>query len=686
MVVPGAALSGPALRPARIDFSGGVPRSLDHDDIYHPKEGAHAQARHVFLQGNGLPQRWQGRRQFCILETGFGLGHNFLATWAAWQADPHRCDELHYVCLELHPPCPEDLLRAHQLTAGEPDGPPGHEARSRALVTAWPPPLSGLHALEFTGNGASADPGPGRVHLTLAFGDARQLLPKIVGRFDAFYLDGFAPKANPEMWDPWLLRVMARLAVPDATAATWSVAQPVREGLQAAGFAVERVPGFGAKREMTIARFASRGPRRTPAGRPQGPWRGEQRAVIVGAGLAGALAAQALAQRGWACTVLDSAGTPAQGASGNPAGLFHGVLHRDDGAHARLHRHAALAAARHYGPLIRSGTVLGGLDGLLAVRGEGSTANETDRLESQGLPGYAEGLTQGEASRLAQASLCGPALHFLQGGWVDPAAIVRHALASPGVHFQGNARVKALQAPVEGDPAWSLVDEAGRPLARAPLVVLAAGAGLPVLAEDMGRELSALGPQEVTRGQLTWFACHSTLRTPVTGHGYAVSLPDGRLLCGASQRPVQARDQDDRLLQENQAWNLARLHTLTGLCPAEGSALGGRASRRVHTPDRLPLIGPAPRADLAPHARRDQPRFIPRHPGLFIIGALGSRGLIWAPLAARLLCGWLDASPMPLEADLLDALDPCRWWVRQSRRVASTDRQLSTRSSTENPP
>ncbi|MEI8266230.1 MAG: FAD-dependent 5-carboxymethylaminomethyl-2-thiouridine(34) oxidoreductase MnmC [Betaproteobacteria bacterium] len=679
-------MSSPAVSPARIDFSGSVPRSLDHGDIYHPKEGAHAQARHVFLQGNRLPQRWQGRRQFCILETGFGLGHNFLATWAAWQADTHRCDELHYVALELHPPCPEDLLRAHQFAALEPDGPPGHAARSRALVTAWPPLLSGLHALEFAGSSAAPDPGPGRVHLTLAFGDARQLLPRIVGRFDAFYLDGFAPSANPEMWDPWLLRGLARLAAPDATAATWSVAQPVREGLQAAGFAVERAPGFAAKREMTIAHFASRGLRRTPAGRPQGPWCGERHAVIVGAGLAGALAAQALAQRGWDCTVLDSADTPAQGASGNPAGLFHGVLHRDDGAHARLHRHAALAAARHYGPLIHSGTVPGGLDGLLAIRGERSTAGVTDVPAAPGLSGYAADLTQGEASRLAQASLCGPALHFLQGGWVDPAALVRHALASPGVHFQGNARVKALQAPVGGDPTWSLLDDAGRPLARAPLVVLAVGRGLPVLAEDMGREVSALGPQEVTRGQLTWFACHSTLRTPVTGHGYAVSLPDGRLLCGASQRQVDAQDQDDGLLQEDHEGNLARLLQLTGLRPAEGSALGGRVSWRVHTPDRLPLIGPAPRAELAPPVRRDQPRFIPRHPGLFIIGALGSRGLIWAPLASRLLCAWLDATPMPLEADLLDALDPCRWSVRQSRRAASTDRQVSTQGPSENPP
>ena len=670
MVVPGAGLSSPALRQARIDFSGDVPRSLDHDDVYHPKEGAQAQARHVFLQGNQLPQRWQGRRQFCILETGFGLGHNFLATWAAWQADPHRCDELHYVSLELHPPGAEDLTQAHEIAGLDPAAPPGHEERSLALVAAWPPLLSGLHALEFKGHATSTDPGRGQVHLILAFGDARLLLPKIVGRFDAFYLDGFAPKANPEMWDPCLLRGMARLAAPNATAATWSVAQPVREGLKTAGFAVDRAPGFGAKRDMTIAHFASLAPCRPPAGRPQGPWTGERRAVVVGAGLAGALAAQVLAQQGWTCTVLDRARAPAQGASGNPAGLFHGVLHREDGMHARLHRLAALTAARYYSPLVRDGVVPGDLSGLLAVRSESPPSNGMEAPPLQGLSGYAEGMTQAEASRMAQASLCGPALHFPQGGWVDPAAVVRQALSTSGVRFQGQAQVKALQAPVPGDPNWRVLGEAGQVLAQAPLVVLAAGGGLPVLARDLAPDLPlpALGPLEVTRGQLTWFEGAAALRRPVTGHGYAVSLPDGRLLCGASQQQVGQEGHGEELQPEDTAWNLSRLRTLAGLMQPEGVALGGRVSWRVQTPDRLPLIGPAPRTDTSPRTRRDQQRLVPRHPGLFIMGAFGSRGLIWAPLASRLLCAWLEATPLPMEADLVDALDPCRWWVREARR------------------
>ena len=657
-------MNGPALRPARIDFSSGAPRSLDHGDVYHPAAGAQEQASHVFLQGNGLPQRWQGRRHFCILETGFGLGHNFLATWAAWQADPLSCDNLHYVSLERHPPSRDDLAQSHRLAYQDQSS----LERSSALLAAWPPLLSGLHVLEFHGTQETAGTQTGRVHLTLAFGDAHHLLPKLVGSFDAVFLDGFAPRVNPELWDPRLLRTMARLAAPGTTAATWSVAKVVREGLQSAGFAVERAPGFAAKREMTTARFAPVAPRRIPAGRPQGPWLGERSALIIGAGLAGAMAAQALAQQGWACTVLDAEHTPAQGASGNPAGLFHGVVHRQDGVHARLHRHAALGAARHYGALIRRGAVPGRLDGLVAVRGSDSGAPQSAALEGLDLPGYAQGLTQQEASACAGADLGGPARHFLQGGWVDPGAVVRHALATAGVRFQGGAQAHALQAlrsSQGGDVIWQVLDKAGTELARAPLVVLATGAGLPLLADHLPLTLPPMGPLEVTCGQLTWFSSGTRLKRPVSGHGYAVSLPDGRLLCGASLR---AGDADPQLQDEDQRWNLNRLQVLTGLAPPSGAALEGRVSWRVQTPDRLPLIGPAPQADLSPTLRRDQTRFIPRHPGLFIIGALGSRGLIWAPLATRLLCAWVEATPMPLEAELLDAVDPARWLVRQARR------------------
>lgn len=643
----------PALHPARIDFSSGTPRSLDYGDVYHPAAGAQAQSRHVFLQGNGLPLRWQGRRHFAVLETGFGLGHNFLATWAAWRADPQRGRHLHFVSLELHPPTREDLARAHGHPA---PGDPAH-----ALIAAWPPLLQGLHVLDLHTDDT------GTVRLTLALGDARVLLPQLIGRFDAFYLDGFAPSANPALWDPRMLRALGRLAAPGATAATWSVARLVRDGLCTAGFEVSRAPGFGARREMTVAHFRPRSIPGTPPGRPSGPWTGAREAVIIGAGLAGACAAQTLAGLGWTCTVLEAAQAPAQGASGNPAGLFHGVLHRADGIHARLHRHAALHAARHYGPGIRAGDVPGEVQGLLAVRApDPSQAQGVPWPPSEALTGYAEALSLQDARLRAGVALNGPAIEFTQGGWVDPGAVVRHALAAPGVCLRQGAKAHALQPPAPDEASWTVLDAGGMPLARAPWVVLAAGTGLPLLAAPLGPDGAGLGPLEAQRGQISWFASDGALRLPVSGHGYAVSLPDGRLLFGARLRH---QDEGESLRQEDHRWNLERLSVLTGLQPAEGAKVDGRVSCRLQTPDRLPLIGPMPVACAASGGRQDQVRLLPRHPGLWITGALGSRGLIWAPLAAQMLAAWVEGTPMPLEAELVDALDPARWQVRQARHI-----------------
>ena len=647
-------MATPALRPARIDFSSGTPRSLDYGDVYHPVEGAQAQARHVFLQGNGLPLRWQGRRHFAVLETGFGLGHNFLATWVAWRADPQRCRHLHFVSLEQHPPTREDLARAH----GQPA--PGNPAH--ALIAAWPPLLQGLHVRELQTDDT------GTVSLTLALGDARDMLPQLIGRFDAFFLDGFSPSANPALWDPRLLRALGRLAAPDATAATWSVARPVRDVLRKAGFEVSKAPGLDPKREMTVARFRPRSTPRTPPGRPGGPWTGKREVVIIGAGLAGACAAQTLTGLGWNCTVLEAAHASAHGASGNPAGLFHGVMHRADGIHARLHRHAALHAARYYAEHIRRGQIPGEVPGLLAVRASDSShAHGAPWSPSEALTGYAQALSLQEASLRAGAALNGPAIEFTQGGWVDPGAVVRHALATAGVRFQPGAKAHALQAPQDDDPSWTVLDAGGTPLAQAPWVVLAAGVGLPALAAPLGPDGAGLGPMEVQRGQITWFASDSALKRPVSGHGYAVSLPDGRLLCGARLR---SQDENETLRQEDHRWNLDRLSVLTGLRPAEGARVDGRTSSRLQTPDRLPLIGPVPLTSLVRGGRQDQVRFIPRRPGLWVTGALGSRGLIWAPLAAQMLAAWVEGTPVPLQADLVDALDPARWLVRQARQAS----------------
>src|SRR5688572_19432119 len=303
-----------ALVPARLQLQGRTPYSSQFEDLYHSAAGGPAQAREVFLRGNALPQRWAGRSRFVIVETGFGLGINFLATLQAWRADPARCARLHHVAIEKHPFALEDLKSLHLNY---------EELKSEAVVlhSAWPPLVAGAYRLEFGG-----------AVLTLFFADvavAREL--RLAA--DAFYLDGFAPDRNPDMWSPQLMRALSRLAAPGATAATWSVAGSVRKALEATGFAVDKAPGFGGKREMLTARFL-KGVGVTELQ--------SRKANVIGAGLAGAALCERLCARGWEVTLYERHAAPAQEASGNHAGSFHPIVTPDDSVFARLTRAAFL--------------------------------------------------------------------------------------------------------------------------------------------------------------------------------------------------------------------------------------------------------------------------------------------------------------------------------------------------------
>lgn len=612
--------------PAEVDFSDpAAPAAPAFGDVYHSRAGALAQARHVFLGGNSLPGRWQGRQRFVVLETGFGLGNNFLATWDAWRQDPARCERLVFVSVEKHPLRRDDLARAHAAN-------PLPELAAQ-LVAAWPPLTLGLHTLRFEA---------GRVELLLGLGDARELLRELVLQADALYLDGFAPARNPELWDEWLLKSLARHAAPGTTAATWSINRPMRRALAALGFEVGLAPGFANKPEMTVARFAPRHTPQRPAGRePLAP--AARHAVIVGAGLAGAACALALSRAGVACTVVDALGGPAQASSGNPAGLFHGTVNPDDGPHARFNRAAALATQRLVAEL-----GLAHQPGLLRLE------TRLPLAAMSRVDGYVQALSAAEASALAGTALAHPAWFYPGGGALDPAAYTRAMLAASGAALRLAAPVAALR---EGDAGWEVLDAGGAVIAAAPLVVLAGGHGqLPLLSELAAGLV-------VQRGQLSHLPqapwCPAL---PIAGEGYAIADGRGGAWCGAT---TQDGDLDPTLRAADQADNLARYARLAGLARVPEAPLAGRVGWRLIAPDRLPLVGGL----AAPGTAADQLRLQPRRPGLLLCTGFASRGISWAALAGELAAALALGTPRPVEAELLDAVDPLRFALRRARRA-----------------
>ncbi|MDT8998934.1 FAD-dependent 5-carboxymethylaminomethyl-2-thiouridine(34) oxidoreductase MnmC [Paucibacter sp. APW11] len=621
--------------PARVDFSDALaPQSPDYGDVYHSRAGAFGQAQHVFLAGNGLPERWRGRPRFVILETGFGLGNNFLATWAAWKADPQASAQLIFISIEKHPLSRDDLARAH-ASSGAPE-------LAAQLIEAWPPLTPNLHQLDFE---------QGRVKLLLALGEARAWLSELVANVDAIYLDGFAPSRNPELWDRHTLKLLARFATPGTTASSWCVQGSVREALRAAGFELRKAPGFGNKWQMCKARYAPRFEPRAPAGRAALAAEAQE-VLILGAGLAGAACAQALRRVGMRCRVIDAASAPAQRGSGNPGGLFHGTLNPDDGLHARFNRAAALRTRQW----LAAGPALSWQQqGLLRLETRRSLAEMQAQIDRLGLPpDYVQALDAAAASALAGLPLQQPAWFYPGGGALPPAEQVRTLLGD--TPLQSGAPVDRLQ---HSGNEWQLLDAQGQLIASTEALLLAPGADGLHLLQQLAPEL----PLRRQRGQLSRLEPQPGLprpRLPVAGSGYAIAAPDGGLWCGAT---AQDDDEDAALRAEDQAHNLAQLSQLCGW-PALGmpQALQGRVGWRLLAPDRLPLVGGLP--DPTYTGRRDQVRLIPRLPGLVLCTALASRGIGWAALCAELAVAQLLGSPWPLEAGLADALDPARFSTR----------------------
>lgn len=664
----------------------GVPYSPRYDDVYHTAAGAWSQARHVFLGGNGLPGRWGGQDRFVILETGFGLGNNFLATWAAWRADATRCTRLVFISIEKHPLRSADLARVHAEAAAQGGGHEEAHLLAQRLHAAWPVLTPGLHVLDFDEAdlpGATCRHG---VTLMLGLGDIADLLPSLMASVDAFYLDGFAPAKNPAMWDEALLSRLDRLAAPGATAATWSAASGVRDALARAGFSVEKAQGFGGKRDTIRAVFE---PRHVPAPLPGGRWPAppprQREALVIGAGLAGCAAAWALTLEGWQVTVLDRHDGPAEEASGNPGGLFHSIVHAQDSLHARAHRAAALMTAAVASPWIERGHLAGQCEGLLRLEPRLDDAQARARLVHLALPEeHVSWLDHRAACEVSGLPVPSGGWLFHQAGWLHPAAyaglLLDKARATGLLRFRGRQDVRQLRRTPQGQ--WQALDHTGNTLAEAAHAVLANATALPLLLGrlDAGADAAPM-PVTAIRGQVSWLSSPQARRPamPVAGAGYALGLSDGRLLCGATSHH---HDQDHALRHEDHLHNLAqatRLGALPSSIELDPAVLQGRVGWRASTPDRLPLVGALPQAPQPLAAGRpwpDQVRRVPRlrdeSGGLHVIGGLGSRGITWAALAGRLLAHWVTGAPCPVETDLRDAMDPARWALRKASAPART--------------
>jgi tRNA 5-methylaminomethyl-2-thiouridine biosynthesis bifunctional protein len=611
---------------ARVKFEApGAPRDLRTGDIYFQPGHGPEESRAHYLEACGFPERWANGGDWVIGELGFGAGLNFLTTWQAWQGRSAPFGHLTYIGVEAFPLCPDDLVICHESLGTL-------EVLAARLRTVWPPAVKGMHRLSLGDD----------VTLLLWLMPVEEALGAMTRRADAWYLDGFAPAANPAMWTPQVLAHIGRLSAPSAIASSFTVAGSVRRGLAEAGFVVEKREGFGRKRQRLEARFAAGLSTVSPSPKPR-------TLAIVGGGIAGACLAIAARRAGLEVTLIHSEdqhdGDALPAASFNPAALVMPRLDKEDTPLARFHRIAFVFAEAFY----RSSPELWHACGVELREAAGATS---DKLG---------GLCAGGALPLDWLLPTEGGVFLPKAGVLDAAAFCQRAREGARVL---SARVNSVAE--DDDQAVLCIEGSARALAFDRIILAGGveGAGLhPMLSEFL----------RGSAGQVGW-TMEAQCEHAVCDGRYLAPLVGGRgTIFGATHRRWAEGD----ALPGHYDTDIDSISAIYGALSGEKDAPGApqyRASVRATTPDRQPICGPL--ADLntvydwaAPLAKGQATASErPASGRLFALTGLGSRGFTLAPLLAHHLIDALMGRPGTLEQPVAEVLDPARFAIRAVRR------------------
>lgn len=653
------------LEIAKIDWQT-TPKSIEYDDIFFSStdyQTAITESEQVFFAPNKLPDRFLLAKTFSIGETGFGTGLNFLVAARDW-LNSNRDGTLYFYSVEKHPWKIEDLHQVYQA----------HPLQSYAteLINNYPELVPGWHRLVLFN---------GRIELRLFFGEAIEGFNDLElqqNPIDAWFLDGFAPSKNPDMWSVYLFKSLRKLSKIGTTLASFSVASSIRKNLFEAGFHTEKIPGFGRKREMLAGKveqprnFASKTPWYLP---PTATTRSGCATdndgteifdlAIVGAGLAGAAIAQVFAKQGYKVAIVDKNPAPAQATSGNPAGILHLPISADWNLRTQWYFHGLQTSWRYLKPWLDQGRISGKLDGLLQLIEPAEV--EKLRQDFDGLqlnPKWASWCDQNQASELAGGKLTNQAIFYQQAGWVNPAEVVKACLDHPNISFLPDFEVSSVIKD-EKSANWKIFSKSQA--VEAKNIVFATASNADML------KMGALKIRPL-RGQITEIPAKNQnwqLQKPLLHQGYSIPLANGDALVGAS---YDDQNLDLTLRTEDQIQNIRWAETATPdwLKNPESIALAGRAGIRAATQDHLPLIGGLIDEEFLqqkylrqdPHKSPFQfppAEYISR---IFISNGHGSRGLSSVFLAAEILFAQITGAPSPLPVSLYNVVHPARFAIR----------------------
>ncbi|WDE98644.1 bifunctional tRNA (5-methylaminomethyl-2-thiouridine)(34)-methyltransferase MnmD/FAD-dependent 5-carboxymethylaminomethyl-2-thiouridine(34) oxidoreductase MnmC [Lentisphaera profundi] len=621
---------------------GGTLYSEKFADTYFMDECGLEESRSIFLEGNNFSERLETAEELIVGETGFGTGLNFLAAWDAWRQSSKTCRLIFFSC-ELYP-----LEKSLHKKALEPYGELAELAKK--LLERLPKTKQGFHLIDFE---------EGQVQLLLMFGDVKETFKECSLKADAWFLDGFAPSGNPEMWNEDVFRLLANHSKEGTTLATFTAAGFVRRGLADAGFEMKKVPGFRGKRHRLDGKFEP-GTRRFA--KLELPWYSHQKQtpkhkpVIIGAGIAGTSIAREFKRKNIESIIIDTAGEVATAASGNRRGMIM-PLFTMHGNHQEM---LTVCGAEY------SLQTLKDLDitvdtGALELDKDGENTELYKNAEARHGSEY---ISVDKQSTYAQQ-----ALRMQQSAVIDPLAICQRFFDESGAEL-----IKAEVIKIESKQDLWMIHLSDNSILETDTLIIAAGTSTANLVESIYGE-SILNLSSL-RGQLAYIKGKDLAGFPDLPNMYGDKylLKDGNdFLLGATFQ----EDDEDTSLRESDFAELAE--SLKKLLPdfeGEPEFCGGRTAFRCKSKDYLPVVGPMP--DLAyfqetyggnkrTHAasRLAEAKYMP---GLFVASGFGSRGFTTAPLCARMLVEEICHGRTFFPADFRRHLHPAKFTIRKLRR------------------
>lgn len=614
---------------AEVQFKDGELRSVDYQDIYFQADYALAESIHVYLAGNHLFERFKSsKKHTVILELGFGAGVNFLNTLNAFKQHRGQGIHLSYIAIEHKPLAPnvlKDVLSSF----------PEFEPFVHRLYQQYPMPLKGIHRLHFDSVSLTLILDEASAALErLMHTNANRLLPNFSG-IDAVYLDGFSINKNPAMWEKHLLHQLRSLMKDDATLASFSVAKPVIDSLVSAGFVCTKGPGVGRKRQVLRARVLGSSTD-VLATYPRTPWSAipktaslDGKVAIIGGGLAGAMTAHRLANRGIAVDLYEQSSQLGMMGSGNQQALldFNPSL-----ADTKLNQlmFSSLSFADNFYSLFPDCFT----SGLLRLF-EGSKREKSVALTKL-FPEWFQLLEGEETNRLTGLSLNRESLNVALGGTIRPKPLIQQLVNHPLITVLCQRPVCELR---RAEQYWQIANQ------HYTTVILANSYGLRLVDPDTDYVSPYPGSLYCLKstGQL------STLSIAISGLGHISPTFEG--VCQLGYHPDLTK-----LLQID-----------------ESVIISSRAAVRAKTYDYLPLVGPVPNRQqfLSDYKKlSDDPNYLIEskpalHPNLFMLSGFGSHGVTTIPLMSEYLVNLLFNEPLPISHSLMEAVHPGRALVRE---------------------